>query len=71
MGMFVKMLNKNRSLEHGNLVWFWVIWQKVLSTVGEGLGRKERQILPAAPSKAYSCCMKIFNDKKLLPQVFA
>lgn len=70
-GMFIKTLNKNRSPEHGNLVWFWAICQRALSTVGEGLGRKERQILPAAPSKAYSRCMKIFNDKKLLPQVFA
>lgn len=65
------MVNKNRSPEHGNLVRFWVIWQWVLSTAGEGLGRKERQILPAALSKAYSHCVEIINDKKLLPQVFA
>lgn len=71
MGIFIKMLNKNRSPEHGNLVWFWVIWQRVLSTAGEGLSRKERQILPAALSKAYSLCVEIDNDKNLLPQAFA
>lgn len=71
MGISIKMLNKNRSPEHGYLVRFWVIWQRVLSTVSEDLGRKERQILPTALSEAYSHCVEIVNNKKLLPQAFA
>lgn len=61
----------NRSAEHRNLIWFWVKWQRVLSAVIEGLGRKEQQILPTAYSKAYSHCMEIINNKNLLPQAFA
>lgn len=66
--IFIKTLNKNISPEHGSLVWFWVIWQRVLSTAGEGLGRKERQILPTALSEAYSHCMEIVNDKNFYPR---
>lgn len=61
----------NRSAEHRNLIWFWVKWQRVLSAVIEGLGRRERQILPTAHSKTYSHCMEIINNRNLLAQAFA
>lgn len=61
----------NSSAGHRNPIWFWVTWQRVLSAVVEGLGRKEKQILPTAHSKAYRHCMEIINNKNLLPQAFA